>query len=61
MQPNKEVNILLTVEEVNIILGALGKGPFEQVYKLIGNIEKQATEQLNEKKNDIDTHSTDKH
>lgn len=55
MQTNKEVKIVLTVEEANIILSALSKLPFEQVFKLIGSIDKQATEQLNDKKNDSDT------
>jgi hypothetical protein len=36
----------LTVEEVNMILAALGKQPYEFVFKLIGNIQQQAQLQL---------------
>ena len=36
----------LTLEEANMVLGALGKQPFEQVAKLINNIQTQAQPQL---------------
>lgn len=36
----------LTLEEANAVLGALGKQPFEQVAKLINNIQTQAQPQL---------------
>lgn len=35
-----------TLEETNLILGALGKQPFEVVANLIGNIREQATPQI---------------
>lgn len=36
----------LTFEEANLILGALGKAPFEQVAGLIGKMREQAQPQL---------------
>lgn len=37
----------LTLDEVNIILKALSKEPFKDVFELIGNINEQASHQLN--------------
>ena len=37
-----------TLDETNIIMGALGRGPYEQVYQIIDNIQKQAAPQLQE-------------
>lgn len=42
----KEINLLLKVEEVNLVLSALGNLPFIQVHELIGKIQTQATPQL---------------
>jgi hypothetical protein len=42
----ESVNIKLTVKEAELVLGALGNLPFNQVSNLISNIQKQATEQL---------------
>lgn len=42
----KEINFLLTLEEANQILAALGQGPYLQVYRLIEKIQQQAQEQL---------------
>ncbi|TAD99099.1 MAG: hypothetical protein EAZ97_09625 [Bacteroidetes bacterium] len=42
----KELTLNLTLEEVNLILKALGKMPFVDVYEVIGRINKQANEQL---------------
>jgi len=36
----------LTFDEANLILGALGKAPFEQVAGLIGKMREQAQPQL---------------
>ena len=36
----------LTLDEANMVLGALGKQPFELVAKLINNIQTQAQPQL---------------
>ena len=41
-----ELTINLTLDEVNVILKALGKMPFVDVYEVIGRINKQANEQL---------------
>lgn len=48
---NKEINLTLTVAEVNIVLGALGKGPYEAVESIIAKVREQAmpqVEQVNE-------------
>ena len=45
----KEINLKLTVEEVNQILDALGDQPFKSVFNLIGKIQNQAGAQLQEK------------
>lgn len=42
----QEVHLKLTVEEVNLILEALGNLPFVKVYGLIGKIQTQAAQQL---------------
>ncbi len=39
-----QINLNLTVEEVNIIINALSKEPFGQVYKLIEKIHLQANQ-----------------
>ena len=42
----------LTVNEVNTIIFALGKKPYEEVFELIDKIQKQANEQCNKEKNE---------
>ncbi|MCB0571788.1 MAG: hypothetical protein KDC66_18605 [Phaeodactylibacter sp.] len=42
----QELELTLTVEEVNQILEALGNQPFKSVFALIGKIQRQAGEQL---------------
>lgn len=42
----QEINLLLTIDEANVILDALGSQPFSKVYTLIGKIQQQASEQL---------------
>lgn len=39
-------NFELTLEEANLVLGALGKQPFDSVAALIANIRQQAEPQL---------------
>jgi len=39
------INIALSINEVNAILGVLGKLPYEQVVKVIDKIRAQVTEQ----------------
>lgn len=41
------LNLNLTLDEVNIILQALSKEPFKDVFQLIGKINEQANTQLN--------------
>ena len=43
---NEKISLELSVDEVNIILKALGAMPFNQVYELIGSIHQQANKQL---------------
>ncbi len=42
----RAVTLEVTVEDLNVILAALGERPFSQVYALIGKIQEQAAEQL---------------
>ena len=43
---NEKINLELSVDDVNLILKALGSMPFNQVYELIGSIHQQANQQL---------------
>ncbi|MCA9988250.1 MAG: hypothetical protein KDE59_28280 [Anaerolineales bacterium] len=40
------IKLQLSVDEINIILEALGKEPFTRVYALIGKIQEQAQRQI---------------
>jgi len=40
------LNMTFTLDEVNIILKALSKEPFKDVFELIGTINEQASHQL---------------
>ena len=42
----QQLNLQLTVDEVNLILRALGNLPFAEVYELVGKINNQANDQL---------------
>lgn len=42
----KDITLTFKVEEVNLVLTALGNLPFIQVHELIGKIQGQATAQL---------------
>lgn len=42
-----EINLKLTIEEVNQILEALGAQPFARVFLLIGKIQAAAAAQIN--------------
>lgn len=44
----KTITLNITVDEANIILDALGQQPFVKVYSLIGKIQQQASEQVND-------------
>jgi hypothetical protein len=41
------MNLELTIEQVNIIMSALGNAPYIQVSPVIAEIQKQAAPQLN--------------
>jgi hypothetical protein len=42
----KEVKLTLTISEANLVLKALMKMPFIEVYQVIGKINEQSNEQL---------------
>ena len=37
----QEINLKLSLDEINLIFKALGNRPFNEVFELIGNIEKR--------------------
>ena len=43
---DKEINLKLTAQEANMILGALGNIPYAQVFSLIAKIQEQAKPQV---------------
>lgn len=43
--PAKKINLQLSVQEVNLVLKALGNLPFNEVFELIGTIHDQANAQ----------------
>jgi len=45
---NKEITLTLSIAEVNNVLGALGKGPYEVVEPIIAKIREQAMPQVQE-------------
>ena len=42
----KERLLRLTIDEINIIFSALGERPFKEVYELVGKINEQSNQQL---------------
>ena len=42
----EKVNVTLTINQLNIILGSLGKAPYEAVFTVIDEINKQVVPQL---------------
>jgi hypothetical protein len=46
MNETQEIQLTLSVGEVNQILDALGNVPYRQIYQLIGKIKRQAEDQL---------------
>lgn len=44
---DRQICLSMTVDDANVIIGALSERPFKEVFDLIGRINKQATEQLN--------------
>lgn len=45
----EEVTLVLKLDEVNVIMTALSKEPFKEVFELIGKINEQAGQQLQAK------------
>lgn len=43
--PRPPIQLSLNIEEVNLVLKALGNLPFNEVFELIGNIHDQANSQ----------------
>lgn len=48
---DNNIEMSFTIDEMNLILGALSKEPFKEVYQLIGKINDAASKQLG---NEID-------
>ena len=42
----REIELRLTVDEVNLVLEALGQMPFARVYPLVGKLQEQAGRQV---------------
>lgn len=42
----KELTLTLSIDEINIVLEALGEMPFSKVFQLIDKIQRQAAQQL---------------
>lgn len=42
-----EINLKVSIEEANLILEGLGSMPFNKVYTLVGKLQEQAAQQLN--------------
>ena len=43
---NQEITLKLTVNEVNVILAALSKLPYDQVFELVAKVKTQGENQL---------------
>ncbi len=50
MQNTNTINLQLTLEEINILLTALGERPYVQVFELVQKIQAQAATQVGEGK-----------
>lgn len=48
---NQKIVLELSVDDINIILKALGERPFKEVYELIGQINAQAVQQTQRETN----------
>lgn len=42
-----EIQLRLTIDQVNLILQALGEQPFKEVFEIVNTIQAQASVQLN--------------
>lgn len=46
---NQKIQLELTIDEINVILNALGQMPYVQVVSILNNISKQAESQFKSK------------
>lgn len=46
MEKSTQIDLKLSVEEINTVLEALGQMPFVRVFSLIENLQQQASRQL---------------
>ncbi len=53
MNEKVQLQLSLSIDEANILLEALGKQPFNQVFQLINKIQQQAAAQLNGKSEEV--------
>lgn len=56
-----EIKLKLSVDEVNLVLEALGNMPYVRVYELVNKLKEQAYIQLNESPTDGNTLEADNH
>lgn len=56
----KEVNLKLTVNEVNMVIKALGQFPYNQVFEVVSKIHKQASDQVQEVEMELNTNGENK-
>jgi len=57
---NQKVRLELTIDEINLILNALGQLPYVQVVNILNNISKQAEAQFRVNEKEI-SHQTNHH
>lgn len=50
-EEEKTLTVTFTITEMNVILQALSKEPFKEVFQLIGKINQEATLQLDDESN----------
>jgi hypothetical protein len=55
----KDISLVLTIDETNLALEALGALPFTRVFALIGKIQEQARQQLRDETPALATHAPD--
>jgi hypothetical protein len=52
---NQRVHLELTIDEMNLVLNALGQLPYVQVVNILNNISKQAESQFKVNENELST------
>lgn len=51
----QELTLVLTVEEINMLVKALSDKPFREVYEIIGKINIQSNKQLQQRAKGVDS------